>query len=997
MPGGPAAGVRRSVQVADWSRMPQFGAYESVREIYQGGPGAVYAARAAGASEARVAVKAFQPPPWLADEERVELEAALFLEAAELQARIAKGGSAHWAPVHASARCEGGAWYATDLFDRSAEKLVLQRRELDARELHRIIETVVGALVDLKKQHSRPHGNLKPSNVLVSGRGESSKIALSDPLPGARVRAEEDFASDLRGVGDLIHQLVLHKPMRSATAWPALGGPEWQRLGKSGEHWLALCNHLLEPTGKLPEIDEVARALGALKTLGQAVSKESLLHSTASMRSVSSASSAGAVSNDSWVEAVDGAAAPGKTAARQPKSRSGLVGMALALVVIGGGAAYFLFNREEPTTVATSGAKPAPTPGPVAPKPADGDDTSSSDAPDANAEAVAAAERERLEAARKAQAEVEAQKRVEGKLLAATEKAQGIAKLIDQGYGVSDAAPDGKSVGQQYNELADDPDYPRLLAVSPLIAEIDARVRGLRTIVSTSDVDLLVSQAEGGKLTEAITAWIELSDPSQVAWPTSAPQLVKAGLVLSRIKGLAASAGDRGAQLVPIAAERGAAIFKSAVGRLSFESESDIDSLRVAIVAFGAPIASLDPVWRFNIAFRTFRADLAGLANAPEDEVRTRIGAFLNEVGALGDRVTGRPEVAGLLRDLSALATKAAPAAQPATDGGPGKVGWVSSRRDVNGTPVTTFRPAEGAEPAIEFAPVNVGGRTVMLCTTEVSIAMVNAAIERAAGLLSQAGAANSTSWSGPRPWRLGSRKIDLPAANENAASLNWLAIRPQTAGLVLYPSELQSLIQPPTAAHPFNFVSPEAAIKIADALGCRLPSAAEWEAAAKLEPNAPANRRDATWAAQHRHVQSIAKADAKNMLWPDEGAFRSLTASAPRGPNAKPAITEDDRALWFVPVGEGGGTVFHHLVGNVSEIVTDSALGVAVIGASALSPVEMEPAVPQKFGLKNFVADVGFRLAFDAAAPAPVVVANGADLIRSASETAARGAYLKK
>jgi len=244
--------------------MPRFGEYESVREVYQGGLAVVYTARAPGSSEEKIALKVLQLPVYLADEERVEQESVLFLEATETQRRAAAGGA--WAPIHASGRCEGGAWYATDLFERSAEKLVLHRRELEPAELYRVIEAVVRGLLTLREIERRPHGNLKSTNILVSGRGDvsSARITLADPIPTSRIKPDEDSTKDLKDLGDLLHQLVMHRPMRNVMAWPLQLTTEWQRLGRVGAGWLELCNALLNPTGTPPSLDEVAGFLPEL-------------------------------------------------------------------------------------------------------------------------------------------------------------------------------------------------------------------------------------------------------------------------------------------------------------------------------------------------------------------------------------------------------------------------------------------------------------------------------------------------------------------------------------------------------------------------------------------------------------------------------------------------------------------------------------------------------------------------------------------------------------
>lgn len=246
--------------------MPRFGDFETVREVSGGIWGAVYVARNPAGDE-RFAVKVFSPPAYQLDEAQLEQETVSFLEAVQAQSEISAVSAGVWSPVYQADRCEGGAWYTTDLFDRSAEKLVLYRRDLEGAELQHVISSVLQGLAELKTKAGRPHGNIKPTNVLIAGRNDLSKarVALTDLLAGARVRPVEDAARDLREVGDLIHQLVLHRPMKAASAWPVDTSENWTRLGNHAKSWLALCNALLDPTGNLPTLDEaMARLPGGL-------------------------------------------------------------------------------------------------------------------------------------------------------------------------------------------------------------------------------------------------------------------------------------------------------------------------------------------------------------------------------------------------------------------------------------------------------------------------------------------------------------------------------------------------------------------------------------------------------------------------------------------------------------------------------------------------------------------------------------------------------------
>ena len=98
-----------------------------------------------------------------------------------------------------------------------------------------------------------------------------------------------------------------------------------------------------------------------------------------------------------------------------------------------------------------------------------------------------------------------------------------------------------------------------------------------------------------------------------------------------------------------------------------------------------------------------------------------------------------------------------------------------------------------------------------------------------------------------------------------------------------------------------------------------------------------------------------------------------------------------NDGVLWFAPTSVGGGARVHHLVGNVAELVvedgpqferaTPNAVGdvlgkvsLGVIGGSALSAPDLavDKVLPFDAGDSEGYADVGCRLAFNAAGTAP-------------------------
>jgi len=162
------------------------------------------------------------------------------------------------------------AYYVTAYYSRSAHKLIGGRVKLSGQALQKFMAGVVEGLLELKRNCSRAHGNLKPSNVLFEGEGDldESTIVLTDPAPADQLpgdtRAAE--AADLVAVGELLCQLVLHKLFKGSQSWPIPKSPEWTRLGSKREGWRDLCNKLLNPdgVGELT-LEEMAAKIGKLK------------------------------------------------------------------------------------------------------------------------------------------------------------------------------------------------------------------------------------------------------------------------------------------------------------------------------------------------------------------------------------------------------------------------------------------------------------------------------------------------------------------------------------------------------------------------------------------------------------------------------------------------------------------------------------------------------------------------------------------------------------
>ena len=305
-----------------------------------------------------------------------------------------------------------------------------------------------------------------------------------------------------------------------------------------------------------------------------------------------------------------------------------------------------------------------------------------------------------------------------------------------------------------------------------------------------------------------------------------------------------------------------------------------------------------------------------------------------------------------------------------------------------------------GAQPLVEFKRVDLpGGRPFYLCTTEVSLGEFVAVVE-AAHAWDQC---RRLPWAyqpgqpdprhGPRVWEWSAGGLSAPQLWLAADEENDFApqLRAERFNRMLLSNAAGGM---PSPDHPMQQVSAQTALWFAALCGCRLPTPAEWQAAyqqyEKGDSPQQCNLRDLTWELQRQYASS-GKLAAPTPLWPYDDVFQPEGDDRVTLVNDTRTRASNDGALLFRPVGVDGGSIFHHLVGNVAEFlcsepgkfdqmrrrnslsglaefVHDHASSLYVIGGSALSPpnVPVDKPLPVARSDQSF-SDVGFRLAFTA------------------------------
>ena len=224
--------------------MIKVGNYEILDEVSVTRHGSISRARQTNGERGLFAVKRFRMA--VDDPSEPNWELQTFLDRARVQQTLAAGGARRWAPIHDLGIDLDSAYYITDYLPLSAQKLIDGKVRLKSKELFAVVIGIVNGLSELKALRNRAHGNLHARNVLISGSDlPTAAILLTDPATnGQAVRLGE--AGDMRALGELIHQLVLHRAV-GAGEWQLRSSAEWNSLGSDAATWRKLCSDLLNP------------------------------------------------------------------------------------------------------------------------------------------------------------------------------------------------------------------------------------------------------------------------------------------------------------------------------------------------------------------------------------------------------------------------------------------------------------------------------------------------------------------------------------------------------------------------------------------------------------------------------------------------------------------------------------------------------------------------------------------------------------------------------
>ncbi|MBL8760281.1 MAG: hypothetical protein JNL50_03180 [Phycisphaerae bacterium] len=536
-----------------------------------------------------------------------------------------------------------------------------------------------------------------------------------------------------------------------------------------------------------------------------------------------------------------------------------------------------------------------------------------------------------------------------------------------------------------------------LLALVPADLEADAigsdaalrtalaRARGLGAIASIAGADAAATRAadesKAGNASGSIAAGRRVLALVKDGAPGDLNAVESTGAILERVREAARALPDAAKAkrdaLAKDADDRRRALFVAGVKGVKVDDAAAIRKAMAMAAGFGATAEDIPAKARLNLLVLALKDDVAKAGD--DAAAKAAADKFRGGAGALGAAVAA--EVAPIVAALDAAEKEPAPTGGGSVNfatAGPGSAGW-SAKPGADGASVVYTTPSGQS---IEF--IRIAGTETFLSASEVSIGVFR---DAAFGKPTMTRLAKRADLVGPIGWQPKGQGDIEPARGKGGRGgdkFGWLETAPglQNAGQAPFPVELEPKIGAPSASHPMQQVSARVASEAAAAIGCRLPTASEWSAAAGMGPkvDGSANRRDAAWKAMRDHMIGVTQGAAKprfdTLPWPDDGAFVPTGVKVPVRMDAVEVDGGDDGTVWFRTAASPDGR-FHDLVGNVAEwvLAPGAAAGQAqVIGGSAMSAKEVAADQAQRAtgAATQGYADVGFRLAFEASGGGP-------------------------
>ena len=561
-----------------------------------------------------------------------------------------------------------------------------------------------------------------------------------------------------------------------------------------------------------------------------------------------------------------------------------------------------------------------------------------------------------------------------------------------------DEQVDGESIDAILQSMRASAEWTELQEAFKPLADLEASLNSIarddlspeRLVAVITDPSINSAIAASGKR----IAWKRLSTRGD--WPTDIDSLRRMPALAADLKSALERAGVAPSRIQSIAdSEIKSSLATRWVTFVNERLSNDgalIESLyapetRKTFFVSGETPAGLNEKAKFNFDLMRARAEAAGLSDA-------EIPAFISrwESALASDERLAR----------AFLMWKAGKFATDWKQVGPGLAGWKVENEESEDHVVYT-KQSKGATYTLRFNKV---GESSMVCTTEFTVGLLSM-------MLSESGA-DATAYLakqfsglgfGVSPWYFENVTnrfvIRRPSTNPEIPNLGWLIEKENFAvdGVLFEGRQLfVENFDPPGPDTPLNFVSASGALALSHALGCRLPSVAEWSGA-KASGDSTPNLRDAAFSRQFQHAAALPIEDVLHL--PSAGRFPVEDPTRTVDPRTDGSSGVGDDGIVFFRPAPGGSSTFLDLEGNVAEWILESGekslevtmaqplttdqrskfskqLGerIGVVGASALSPAGLDPSVfvraaqiPRFRALNTAFSysDVGFRLAFTA------------------------------